>query len=75
MTLRLRLRPFVFKTVADPFVGKLSYIKVVAGTLSADQQPVNQRTGQPEKLGKIITVRGKKQEDAGSITRRRYRRP
>ena len=62
------LAAFVFKTVADPFVGKLSYIKVVAGTLSADQQPVNQRTGQPEKLGKIITVRGKKQEDAGSIT-------
>ena len=47
------LAAFVFKTVADPFVGKLSYIKVFAGTLSADQQPVNQRTGQPEKLGTV----------------------
>jgi elongation factor G len=58
---------FVFKTVADPFVGKLSFFKVVAGKIASDSQVVNERTGQPEKIGKTITVRGKKQEDTAYI--------
>ena len=58
---------YVFKTVADPFVGKLSFVKVVAGVLSSDQTPVNARTGQSERLGKLIMVKGKKQEDTSSI--------
>ena len=59
---------FVFKTVADPFVGKLSYVKVVSGKLASDSNPVNVRTGQTERLGKIIYTRGKKQEDTAFIT-------
>ena len=62
------LAAFVFKTVADPFVGKLSYVKVVSGKLGADSNPINIRTGQPEKLGKIVYMRGKKQEDTAYIT-------
>ena len=62
------LASFVFKTVADPFVGKLSYIKVVAGKLSGDLAPVNTRTGQTERLGKIIYVKGKKQEETSFLT-------
>lgn len=62
------LAAYVFKTIADPFIGKLSYIKVISGKLSADMTPVNSRTGQPERLGKIIYVRGKKQEDTAYIT-------
>ena len=62
------LAAFVFKTVADPFVGKLSYVKVVSGKLGADSNPINIRTGQPEKLGKIVYLRGKKQEDTAYIT-------
>ena len=58
---------FVFKTVADPFVGKLSYFKVVSGKLSSDMSPLNTRTGNPERLGKLIYVKGKKQEDAQSV--------
>lgn len=61
------LAAYVFKTVADPFVGKLSFIKVVAGRLSSDCVPVNARTGQPERLGKIVYVKGKKQEDTAFI--------
>lgn len=61
------LAAYVFKTVADPFVGKLSFVKVVAGTLSSDLVPINSRTGQPERLGKLIQVKGKKQEDCSSI--------
>ena len=62
------LAAYVFKTVADPFVGKLSYVKVVSGKLGADSNPINVRTGQPERLGKIVYLRGKKQEDTAYIT-------
>ena len=58
---------YVFKTIADPFVGKLSYVKVVAGKLTADTELVNMTTGQPEKLGKLLYVRGKKQEEAKEV--------
>ena len=62
------LSSYVFKTVADPFVGKLSYIKVVSGKLSGEIVPVNTRTGQSERLGKIIYVKGKKQEETSFLT-------
>ena len=44
----------VFKTIADPFVGKLSYFKVIGGTVKADMKLINSRTGDEEKIGKII---------------------
>lgn len=62
------LAAYVFKTIADPFVGKLSYVKVISGKLAADSAPINSHTGQPERLGKIIYIRGKKQEDTAYIT-------
>ena len=58
---------YVFKTIADPFVGKLSYVKVVAGKLTADAELINMTTGQPEKLGKLLYVRGKKQEEVKEV--------
>jgi elongation factor G len=58
---------YVFKTVADPFVGKLSYIKVISGVLTAESLPKNMTTGETEKMGKLLTLRGKKQEDAKAI--------
>ena len=65
-----RQRPtaaYVFKTVADPFVGKLSYLRVVSGKVTAGEPLVNARTGEPEKIGKPLTVIGKKQVDADGI--------
>ena len=62
------LAAYVFKTVADPFVGKLSYVKVVSGKLSVDFAPINSRTGEPDRPGKIIYVKGKKQEETSFIT-------
>ncbi|MCI8648899.1 MAG: elongation factor G [Anaerotruncus sp.] len=62
------LAAYIFKTVADPFVGKLSYFKVVSGKLSGEFAPVNSRTGEPERLGKLIYMIGKKQEDTAFIT-------
>ena len=56
-----------FKTVADPFVGKMSFFKVISGKLSADIPAFNARTGESERMGKIISLRGSKQEDVSAI--------
>ncbi|MCR5653489.1 MAG: elongation factor G, partial [Ruminococcus sp.] len=57
----------VFKTVSDPFVGKLSYIKAISGKISSDVPVINMRTGENVRITKVLTVRGKKQEDAQYI--------
>ncbi|MDO5559129.1 MAG: elongation factor G [Oscillospiraceae bacterium] len=54
---------FVFKTVVDPFVGKMSYIKVMSGTLRTGRELVNAATGSTEKTGKLYTMNGKKQTE------------
>ncbi|MCR5635697.1 MAG: elongation factor G [Clostridiales bacterium] len=57
----------VFKTVADPFVGKLSYFKVIRGKIAVDTPLVNMRTGAAERIGKVMIIKGKKQEEAKYI--------
>ena len=57
----------VFKTVADPFVGKLSYLKVISGKVSTEAPLINMRTGNTERIGKVVFLRGKKQEDAKEL--------
>ncbi len=51
----------VFKTVADPFIGRLSYIKAVAGKISGESRLINMRTGNPVHIGKTVMMYGKKQ--------------
>lgn len=58
---------FVFKTIADPFVGKLSYFRVLSGKIKNDTRLINNRTGGEERLSKIMWLKGGKQEDAGEI--------
>lgn len=58
---------FVFKTIADPFVGKLSYFRVLSGKIKNDTRLINNRTGAEERLSKIMWLKGGKQEDAGEI--------
>ena len=58
---------FVFKTIADPFVGKLSYFRVLSGTISGDMHLINSRNGSEERLPKIMWLKGGKQEDADKI--------
>ena len=58
---------FVFKTIADPFVGKLSYFRVLSGKIKNDSRLINNRTGAEERLSKIMWLKGGKQEDAGEI--------
>ena len=61
------LAAICFKTVADPFVGKMSFVKVVSGKITADVPAYVARTGSSERMGKLISVRGNKQEDISSI--------
>jgi elongation factor G len=58
---------FVFKTVADPFVGKMSFFKVMNGTLKKDTVLKNSTNGQSEKFNKIFMLRGKKQIDVDEL--------
>ena len=51
----------VFKTMADPFVGKLSLMKVMSGTLTGDTTLYNVNAEKSEKPGTIYTLKGKKQ--------------
>jgi elongation factor G len=58
---------FVFKTIADPYVGQVSLFRVVSGTLRPDVHLVNTRTGGDERLHGLLTVRGKDQEPASEL--------
>lgn len=57
------LSALVFKTVADPFVGKMSYIKVLSGVLKTNGEVVNATTGETEKVGKLVSLCGRKQTE------------
>ncbi len=58
---------FVYKTIADPFVGKMSFFKVMTGTLKKDMTLRNVRTGDNEKLGHIYIMKGKEQVEVDEL--------
>jgi len=51
----------VFKTTADPYVGRLSYFRVFSGVLESDSRVFNSRAGEEERLGQLFILRGKEQ--------------
>ena len=55
------LAVFVFKTVADPYVGKISYYRVVSGTFHADCRVWSLPSGSEERISQLFTPRGKEQ--------------
>ena len=57
---------FVFKTISDPFVGRLSFIKVLSGYMEPSTELVNARTGKKERLGHIYVMMGKEPMDVKS---------
>ncbi|HWO73915.1 MAG TPA: GTP-binding protein, partial [Dehalococcoidia bacterium] len=57
----------VFKTTADPYVGKLTYLRVFSGTLKADSHVWNANRGADERIGQLFVVRGKNQEPASQL--------
>ncbi|MBE6774111.1 MAG: elongation factor G [Clostridia bacterium] len=62
------LAAICYKTIADPFVGKMSFVKVLAGKITPDTPAFNSRTGETERMGKLVSVKGIKQEDVKEIT-------
>lgn len=58
----------VFKTVVDPFVGKLNVMKVFRGSLKAGSTVYNSTTGKTERINQIYLLKGKKQEPVSELT-------
>lgn len=58
---------FVFKTIADPFVGQLSLFKVLSGTIRNDDRLVNSRSSTEERLHGLFVVRGKDHEPVDAL--------
>jgi elongation factor G len=62
-----KLSAFVFKTLADPFVGKLSYVRVYSGTLHHNTQILDATKKETERVGQIFFLRGKEQETTDAV--------
>ena len=58
---------FVYKTIADPFVGKMSFFKVMTGVLKKDMALRNIRTGANEKMAHIYIMKGKEQVEVDEL--------
>ncbi|MBC8449762.1 MAG: elongation factor G [Chloroflexi bacterium] len=71
------LAALVFKTLADPYVGRLSYFRVYSGTLPSDSRVFNITKGEEERIGQLYMMRGREQTpvaqvvagDIGAVTR------
>src|SRR5690606_14851448 len=59
---------FVFSTAADPYVGRISLLKVLSGTIHDDDHLVNSRTGTDERLHGLLVTRGKDHEGVDVLT-------
>ena len=55
------LAALIFKTTADPYVGKLTYFRVYGGMMASDSRVYNSRAEEEERLGQIYVMRGKEQ--------------
>jgi elongation factor G len=62
------LAAFVFKTTADPFVGKINYVRVLSGTLKPDMHVLNICQDKDERLHNLFFPHGKGQEPANAVT-------
>jgi elongation factor G len=63
----LPLAALVFKTTADPYVGKLTYFRVYNGVISSNSQVLNATQDAPERIGQLFTMRGKAQEPVPQV--------
>ena len=61
------LAAFVFKTTADPFVGKLSLFRVYRGTIRSNSEVWNANRNQAERIGQLYLPRGKSQENISEV--------
>jgi elongation factor G len=61
------LTALIFKTSADPYVGKLTYFRVFSGAIESNSQVWNVNQGSTERIGQLFTMRGKNQEPVPKI--------
>jgi elongation factor G len=61
------LAAYVFKTISDPYVGRMNLFRVVSGTFLPDSTVFNAAKGKDERVGNLLTVRGKAQEPADKV--------
>ncbi|MBQ6451767.1 MAG: elongation factor G [Solobacterium sp.] len=61
------LSALVFKTIIDPFVGQISYLKVLSGVLNSDSQVVNANKDETEKISQVYVINGKFQVGVGKL--------
>ena len=61
------LSALVYKTMADPYVGKLTLFRVFSGTLRSDSSCYNVRTGRDERIGQLFLIKGKEQVAVSKI--------
>jgi elongation factor G len=61
------LSVMVFKTVADPYVGKLTYFRVYSGAMESDSRVFNPLSGEEERIGQLYLIRGKEQEPVKTV--------
>ncbi len=61
------LSAFIFKTIIDPFVGRMSFIKVTSGVLKTDSLVYNLKKDQNEKINQIFIAKGKNQVAVGKL--------
>ena len=58
---------FVFKTMSDPYLGRLNFIKVVSGTLTPATELIDSRTGKKERIAHILKLMGKEQKEIDAV--------
>ncbi|HKE98273.1 MAG TPA: elongation factor G-like protein EF-G2 [Actinomycetes bacterium] len=61
------LAAYVFKTVSDPYVGRINLFRVVSGTFRPDSTALNANHGREERIGHLLTLRGKHQESVDRV--------
>jgi elongation factor G len=61
------LAAFIFKVAADPFIGKLTYLRVYSGTLQSDSRVIASRSGSEERIGQLLQVTGRTQTQVEAI--------
>jgi elongation factor G len=57
----------VFKTAADPFVGRLTYLRILSGTLHSQAHAWNANRDEDERIGQLLLLHGKEQEPIGEL--------
>ncbi len=61
------LTALVFKTMADPYVGKLTYLRIFSGTMKSDSTVLNSSNGKTERIGQLYLIKGKEQTPVATL--------